>query len=952
MSSSDYDNLNPQIKKLLEETGTKITNAKDLEALSRVSVRDLAKLFDELAKNNKASVQKSKQEILSSWTKSMVEKHVVASPTVSSPTANLEVSLDDRNIILSDEELKKRNDELRKAELDQVKLEAEIRAANEAAARAAAFGDSKSLEAHKKKVTELKSKKRSLEEKSGAIRNASFYQTVFFKKSAKLQKLGKISKSSSPKTLTEENAPLKVDVVKHVLDNHIVFQLNCKNNKPDTAVQNLTAKLAGIPGLELDFTEDVSALKSDNPEAIFLAFKRKNPEELATGVAKGSIQYTETDVDPATGKSKGTPRSKALDLGEILLTAADYLLPGDETQNIEKDYAALQGKESKITVPFAPGDDIEDALRQLEEELGLDSFEKKLQDRGLERFTAVYNGAANKGGKRKPVLIKANLTKDKDGNVVAELSIRSDDPELHKDIAQSLQKILEKQRQKKVEEQKQREKQAQEELKKQANEKAEKEKAEKEKQAKEQAEKEKSEQGGKSDEEERQKRIQQAIDAKNKTKEKKKSALEKLSKNPDLKKLGEPHSVSDPVPLTETNDEYAVVCIKHTFPDCVVLQFDTMNNSKEEQKVDDSFIEIDASGAKGLTPKSVIKGNCDPKTGEGTSFVVYDKKKNEEPEGNLQNKLTFSMGEYNNGGKVDEMNDYQLEIDDLPLNEKDYILPNHDEKNFKDKWQKLGPNNESKRDYQAPGKTLQDNIDAIVEACPHLSPVGETWVPGDEHTLQLSGSLPNGDAVLVEFNLKEGDEQLTGVCRSPKEKTRNSVLDDLSDRLDEARQRRLKYEEDMLNPYFRDVFSLIPALKKLGAPSRSHEPVVVHDGSKLNVKLIKHFWKAHVLLHYICNNKSNNEEYEQVMVETEENPNEFIDREFFVQAGLLVLNQPEHTFMCYSYAEGKPTGTISPVLKYDVRKIDPKTGRPTGEELTESQQVLPDVSIKASDYPQ
>ena len=63
-----------QVKKLMTETGTNITNPKDLEALSNVSVKQLAKLFDELAKNSLTANKRATADIFRSWTKAVLEQ--------------------------------------------------------------------------------------------------------------------------------------------------------------------------------------------------------------------------------------------------------------------------------------------------------------------------------------------------------------------------------------------------------------------------------------------------------------------------------------------------------------------------------------------------------------------------------------------------------------------------------------------------------------------------------------------------------------------------------------------------------------------------------------------------------------------------------------------------------------------------------------------------------------
>ena len=72
----DTSHLNPQVQKLLEETGTSIKDQNDLLALSNVSVRELAKLFDDLAKNLKENQPKKREEVFRVWKDSVVEKYM------------------------------------------------------------------------------------------------------------------------------------------------------------------------------------------------------------------------------------------------------------------------------------------------------------------------------------------------------------------------------------------------------------------------------------------------------------------------------------------------------------------------------------------------------------------------------------------------------------------------------------------------------------------------------------------------------------------------------------------------------------------------------------------------------------------------------------------------------------------------------------------------------------
>jgi hypothetical protein len=98
----DHENLDPAIVNLLKETDTHITDKKDLEALSKVSVSQLTALFEEISVNGRKPLvtQQSKKELLHFWVRSVVEQHEKSSDAV--PVMNDNKNLTDTEDLPSD----------------------------------------------------------------------------------------------------------------------------------------------------------------------------------------------------------------------------------------------------------------------------------------------------------------------------------------------------------------------------------------------------------------------------------------------------------------------------------------------------------------------------------------------------------------------------------------------------------------------------------------------------------------------------------------------------------------------------------------------------------------------------------------------------------------------------------------------------------------------------------
>lgn len=72
----DFSKLNPQVQKLLNDIGESIDEEEDFLALSQVSVKDLAKLFEQFALETQSNKPRKKEEVFRNWKEKLVQTYL------------------------------------------------------------------------------------------------------------------------------------------------------------------------------------------------------------------------------------------------------------------------------------------------------------------------------------------------------------------------------------------------------------------------------------------------------------------------------------------------------------------------------------------------------------------------------------------------------------------------------------------------------------------------------------------------------------------------------------------------------------------------------------------------------------------------------------------------------------------------------------------------------------
>ena len=140
-------------------------------------------------------------------------------------------------------------------------------------------------------------------------------------------------------------------------------------------------------------------------------------------------------------------------------------------------------------------------------------------------------------------------------------------------------------------------------------------------------------------------------------------AIAELMAHPSLKKYGRPHKTSEPEHITDTESEFVVTYLKHTYADRVIFEF-RVNNNMDDVLLENISINMDCE-MEGLEEEGGIPIK-DLKSGESKSaYVTFAKDPDSFLTGSAACVLCFTMkevdkdtGEPEEDGTEDE---YQLE---------------------------------------------------------------------------------------------------------------------------------------------------------------------------------------------------------------------------------------------------------------------------------------------------
>ncbi|KAJ8302194.1 hypothetical protein KUTeg_021181 [Tegillarca granosa] len=231
---------------------------------------------------------------------------------------------------------------------------------------------------------------------------------------------------------------------------------------------------------------------------------------------------------------------------------------------------------------------------------------------------------------------------------------------------------------------------------------------------------------------------------------------EQLAAIPELANIGSLFKSSSlPVELTESETEYMVQCIKHTFGNYMVFQFDC-TNTLNDQVLENVTVHMEPS--EGFTILRQVPCPSLPYNKPGTTYTLA--RLPEDPTlvtGTFNCTLKFVVKDCdpNTGEPDDEGYEDEYVLEDVEVSVGDHVQKVM-KPNFGASWEEVGPENELEDTYAlSTMKTLEDAVKNIIQfmgmqPCERSDKVPEGK---SSHTLYLAGVYRGGHDALVRAKL-------------------------------------------------------------------------------------------------------------------------------------------------------------------------------------------------------
>jgi len=245
--------------------------------------------------------------------------------------------------------------------------------------------------------------------------------------------LGPLFKSCSPVEVTETECEYVVSCIKHIYNEHLVFQFNITNNMEDQQLENVSVEMT----TENDEWEEEFAI----PEGV-LAFQvggssflcMARPEDsFNSGSIHNTLKFEYKEVED--GEVYGDEGIEdEYELEDVEVTEADFMKPDTTIGLVEfrRQWESL-GNDNEVVKKFSLGlDNLQAAVDAVIGLVGMGACEGSNVVADDARSHAVnLAGAFLVGGEKMPVLARAGVMLMSGRGVTLKIAVRSDNADIN-----------------------------------------------------------------------------------------------------------------------------------------------------------------------------------------------------------------------------------------------------------------------------------------------------------------------------------------------------------------------------------------------------------------------------------------------------------------------------------------------------------------------------------------
>ncbi|KAL0686914.1 hypothetical protein Bca4012_086591 [Brassica carinata] len=247
---------------------------------------------------------------------------------------------------------------------------------------------------------------------------------------------GKLFKSSSPVELTEAETEYAVNVVKHIFDNHVVFQYNCTNTIPEQLLERVLNHRSRNIGVNVivdaseaeEFSELTSkalnSLPYDSPGQAFVAFE-KPAGVPAVGKFSNTLTFVVKEVDPSTGEAEDDGVEDEYQLEDLEVVAADYMVKVS-VSNFRNAWESMNEEDEHVDeYGLGQRESLGEAIKAVIDLLGMQPCEgTETVPSNARSHTCLLSGVYIGNVK---VIVRAQFGMDSSKEIAMKLAVRAED---------------------------------------------------------------------------------------------------------------------------------------------------------------------------------------------------------------------------------------------------------------------------------------------------------------------------------------------------------------------------------------------------------------------------------------------------------------------------------------------------------------------------------------------
>ncbi|KNC74423.1 hypothetical protein SARC_13027, partial [Sphaeroforma arctica JP610] len=135
--------------------------------------------------------------------------------------------------------------------------------------------------------------------------NKKSQQEIYSEELAKIPEFasfGPVFKSSQAVSLTESETEYVVTCVKHLFNDHLVLQYNCRNTLNDQRLENVSVVVEGDGEFEQVCSIDIPVLAYDDLQIAYVAMNLPEDPTVVAGTFTNTLKFNVLDCDPQTGE--------------------------------------------------------------------------------------------------------------------------------------------------------------------------------------------------------------------------------------------------------------------------------------------------------------------------------------------------------------------------------------------------------------------------------------------------------------------------------------------------------------------------------------------------------------------------------------------------------------------------------------------------------------------------